>query len=98
MWERLWTLPQAVAWEEIRCDDIVALYVRTFVAASGPSVSDSLYVRLSSEARQLEAKIGLTPKSMIDLRWEIAAPESKPKPKKQPQGEQPLRAYVPRAR
>lgn len=65
-WDRLWSLPQAVEWERMRCETFVALYVRTFVRASLPGAE----TKLLSEMRQLDAKIGLSPRAMQDLRWE----------------------------
>ncbi len=65
-WRELWSLPQAVEWERIRCEPMVALYVRVFV-----SVTTELDPKMLNELRQLDAKIGLSPRSMLDLRWEI---------------------------
>lgn len=96
MWERLWMLPQAVEWERMQCADIVALYVRTFIAAS-----DEADPKLSAEVRQLDAKIGLSPKAMRDLRWETdEAAEAEEAPAAEPALPAPppkIRAYVPAA-
>jgi hypothetical protein len=78
-WTKLWSLPQAIEWERMRCEEIVALYVRTFVAAA-LSADDP---KLLAEARQLDAKIGLSPKAMKDLHWETDEPldeEDEPAP------------------
>jgi disulfide oxidoreductase YuzD len=32
-WRELWTLPQALIWEQDRCYDLVAFYVRTYLEA-----------------------------------------------------------------
>jgi len=65
MWIRLWKLPQAIEWERMHCEDIVALYVRAFVRAS-----DADNYKLLAEVRQLDSKIGISPRAMMDLRWE----------------------------
>lgn len=69
-WEALWTLPQAVEWERMRCYDDVAIYVRTFVEASMPGAANETM----TQARQLDVKIGVSPKAMHDLRWETDEP------------------------
>ncbi len=89
IWKRLWALPQAVEWERMRCEDIVALYVRAFCLASKEDD-----VKLYAEVRQLDAKIGLSPKAMQDLRWETdeareEEDDSSDKPDRQ------TRVYVP---
>lgn len=68
-WAKLWRLPQAVEWERMRCDEMVALYVRVFVAVSNGVTNH----RMLGELRQLDAKIGLSPRAMLDLRWETDA-------------------------
>jgi hypothetical protein len=93
MWERVWRLPQAIEWERMRCEDLVALYVRAFVRAS--AVVDT---KLLAEVRQLDAKIGLSPKAMRDLRWETdePAPPQVDAPVETPKAETPKRVYVPK--
>lgn len=71
VWEQLWKLPQAVEWERLDYFRIVARYVRTLVAAELPG-ADS---KLLSEARQLEDRLGLTPRAMQTLRWETDEPK-----------------------
>ena len=72
-WTRLWSLPQAFEWERMQCAPLVALYVRVFVRAMRPGADTKLF----GEVRQLDAKIGLSPRAMQDLRWETdeAPPE-----------------------
>jgi hypothetical protein len=65
-WAELWELPQAVEWERMRCYGDVALYVRTWVVASLGADA-----KLLAEVRQLDAKIGVSPKAIQGLRWEI---------------------------
>ncbi len=66
LWKRLWKLPQALEWERMHCEDIVALYVRAFIRATAIDAD----AKMLAEVRQLDAKIGLSPKAMRDLRWE----------------------------
>jgi hypothetical protein len=72
-WRKLWSLPQANEWERMRCEDFVSLYCRVLVAVS----SDIDNTKLLAEFRHLDAKIGLSPRALLDLRWEIdeAVPE-----------------------
>ena len=69
LWKQLWGTPQAAAWEELGWTRTVARYCRVLLAAEA-MVKDFL-----PEARQLEDRLGLTPKSMRVLLWEIAHDE-----------------------
>lgn len=69
VWEQLWATPQAVAWERLGWTRVVARYVRVLKAADTGNLS------ASAEARQLEDRLGLTPKAMRSLMWEVAADE-----------------------
>jgi len=69
-WAELWALPQAVEWERMQDYGTVALYVRVFCEVAAGIASGPLL----SEVRQLDAKIGLSPKAMRDLRWETDEP------------------------
>jgi len=91
-WTRIWTLPQAVEWERMRCETLVAMYVRVFAKASLTGGD----TKLLSEMRQLDAKIGLSPKAMMDLRWETdeAPVEEEDAPIPVPNGQ---RVFVPKA-
>lgn len=76
VWKELWASPQAVAWETLGWTRAVARYVRCLVEAEKPGAM----VTLLGEVRQMEDRLGLTPMSMLRLRWEIvddepAAPE-----------------------
>jgi hypothetical protein len=53
----------------MRCEFDVARYVRYAVAAD-----IAVDPKLSTEVRQLDAKIGVSPKAMRDLRWETDEP------------------------
>jgi hypothetical protein len=69
VWSELWATPQAVAWERLGWTRVVARYARLVVAAEDLN-KDAL-----AEARQLEDRLGLTPKAMRLLLWEIVADE-----------------------
>lgn len=69
LWDQLWRTPQAVAWERLGWVRVVARYARLAVAA------EELDKDALSEARQLEDRLGLTPKAMRLLLWEIVADE-----------------------
>ena len=90
LWRKLWRLPQAVKWEELQCEDLVALYVRAFTRAS-----EDVDTKLIAESRQLDAKLGISPKAMRDLRWEIA--DRKPEAPVAETVDKEIRAYIPEA-
>jgi hypothetical protein len=58
-----------VAWERLGWTRVVARYARLVIAA------ERLDKDAMSEARQLEDRLGLTPKAMRLLLWEIVADE-----------------------
>jgi len=70
-WAALWRLPQAAAWDDLQLHRTVARYVRALVKAERPGA----VAFLLSEVRQLEDRLGLTPMSMLRLRWEMAPNE-----------------------
>lgn len=65
VWLRLWALPQAVMWEKLHMQRIVARYAAILPAAE----AGERYAM--SEVRQMEDRLGLTPMSMLRLRWEV---------------------------
>jgi len=69
LWRELWATPQAVAWERHGWTRVVARYVRCVLAA------EELNKDALSEARQLEDRLGLTPKAMRMLMWQVASDE-----------------------
>lgn len=92
-WEHLWTLPQAVEWERLQVERIVAQYVRVFCACQ----EDPTNTKLASESRQLDLSLGVSPKAMRALSWELEPPPKAPREAKQATPEPPtVRAYVPR--
>lgn len=70
-WDQLWATPQAVAWERLGWTRTVARYCRVMIEAELPDADPGS----RSEARQLEDRLGLTPKAMRLLLWEIVSDE-----------------------
>ena len=70
-WAQLWATPQAVAWERLGWVRTVARYCRVMVAAEQ---SDATAAMLS-QATMLEDRLGLTPRAMRMLLWQIAPDE-----------------------
>ncbi len=69
VWRELWRLPQAVAWERMHLHRVVARYaVLVELAEAGERFA-------CAEVRQLEDRLGLTPMSLMRLRWEIGDDE-----------------------
>lgn len=69
IWAEAWSTPQAVMWERLRWTRTVAQYVRWKAKGELGSLD------ASKEARMLEDRLGLTPRSLQDLRWSIVADE-----------------------
>ena len=72
LWAQVWSYPQAVAWErEPWRWNIVAMWVRTFLTASGPEAKAADKTALHRFGDQL----GLTPAGLRENGWAIAADE-----------------------
>ncbi|WP_258933214.1 hypothetical protein [Nesterenkonia pannonica] len=72
LWEQVWTYPQAAAWERERWRwNIVAMWVRTFLTASGPEAKAADKTALHRFGDQL----GLTPAGLRENGWEIVRDE-----------------------
>jgi hypothetical protein len=69
-WSQLWATPQAVAWERLGWVRTVARYCRMLVLAE-----ESMRPTLLAQVTALEDRLGLTPKSMRMLLWEIVSDE-----------------------
>lgn len=69
LWARLWKSPQAVAWQRDGSELDVAMYVRHMVSAEGGDM------KAAAEARQWSDRLGLNPKAMRSLLWEVAGDE-----------------------
>ena len=70
-WSELWRTPQAVAWEQLGWTRTVARYCRIMVASERKDAQPGLLAQVTA----LEDRLGLTPKAMRLLLWEIAADE-----------------------
>lgn len=70
-WRYLWGLPHAAMWDKLRMHRVVARYARLLVAAE--SSADGLAA--AGECRQMEDRLGLSPKAMRGLLWDIPADE-----------------------
>jgi hypothetical protein len=70
-WRELWATPQAVAWERFGWTRVVARYCRVMVAAEQRGAKSTQL----AQATALEDRLGLTPKSMRLLLWQIAPDE-----------------------
>src|SRR5215470_19470509 len=70
-WTELWKTPQAVAWERLGWTRTVARYCRVMVAAESREASPSLL----GQVLALEDRLGLTPKAMRLLLWEVVSDE-----------------------
>ena len=67
LWTELWATPQAVEWERLGWTREVALYVRLLAQCERPKVPGIVLI----ERRQQADRLGLTPMSMLRLRWSI---------------------------
>lgn len=74
VWASVWSMPQAVEWERIGWMRAVARYVRMLVEAEQPGAPATLL----AEVRQMEDRLGLTPMSMLRLRWAVTDEPSEP--------------------
>lgn len=70
LWSQLWSTPQAVAWDGLGWNRVVARYTKLLLAAEK---SDATAAMLG-EVRQLEDRLGLTPMAMRRLRWLVSEP------------------------
>jgi len=66
-WARLWNTPVSAAWEDLGWNDAVARYARLMAIAEAPNAPGVVLI----EVRQLEDRLGLSPMSLLRLRWEI---------------------------
>lgn len=70
-WDALWHTPHAVAWERLGWVRTVARYCRVMIEAEASGADGAT----RSAAMQLEDRLGLTPKAMRMLLWEISSDE-----------------------
>lgn len=75
LWAEAWTYPQAVAWERDRWRwNIVAMWVRTFLTASGPEAKAAD----KGAIHRLGDQLGLTPAGLKENGWQIVRDEVTP--------------------
>lgn len=70
-WEQLWATPQAVVWEKLGWTRTVARYCRVMIEAERDDASAAMLAQCSV----LEDRLGLTPKAMRALLWQVAPDE-----------------------
>jgi hypothetical protein len=70
-WAELWRTPQAVAWEGLGWTREVARYCRLLVRAEAPGSTAAVH----AQATALADRLGLTPKAMRLLLWQVATDE-----------------------
>lgn len=70
-WAQLWATPQAVAWEQMGWTRTVARYCRVMLAAEERDAAPTVL----AQAVALEDRLGLSPKSMRMLLWQVASDE-----------------------
>lgn len=70
-WRELWKLPQAAMWEQQQCFRMVGRYCRAMVEAEQPEAQSGLHAQVTA----MEDRLGLTPKAMRLLLWEITVDE-----------------------
>lgn len=70
-WKQLWATPQAVVWESQDWFRTVARYCRTMIAAEQPGAPAGLL----NAVLNLELHLGLTPKAMKLMLWQIGTGE-----------------------
>lgn len=78
-WSDMWKTPQAVAWEELGWTRSVARYCRVLVEAERRGAP----TMIRAECRQMEDRLGLSPKSMRMLLWEVVATDDTGKKEQQ---------------
>lgn len=72
-WADLWSSPQAVRWDPSgRSLHRLAILHHQLMLDGQLEPERSRLTSISSEMRQVEARHGLTPKAMLDLRWRIS--------------------------
>lgn len=71
VWTELWASPQSVAWERHGWTRVVARYALLLAKAEADDASAAVL----GEVRQLEDRLGLNPKAMRSLLWEVTSDE-----------------------
>lgn len=68
LWEKLWSMPQALMWEAMGQHDEVAMYVRCFVEAERIDGR----IDIKKLVRQYADSLGLSVQGMLRNRWKVA--------------------------
>ena len=71
-WAELWATPQAVAWEKLGWTRTIGRYCRILVEAEMPNARREV----RSSATEFEDRLGLTPKAMRLMLWQIVEDET----------------------
>ena len=69
-WAELWALPQAVQWERMHVVRAVARYCRASILAE-----ETPLAALLAQVLAMEDRLGLNPKALRMLMWEVAPDE-----------------------
>lgn len=77
IWEDLWRTPQAKMWIKLGRGmvRIIARYVRNLTILEADRHASVAVAHLNGECRQIEDRLGLSPKAMATLRWEVPGDE-----------------------
>ena len=87
IWKRLWRLSQAVAWEQLQLEYVVARYCRLLsvwgatsaFASTDENVAGSAFVtNLLSSLISLEDRLGISALAMRRLGWQIVDEDEQP--------------------
>lgn len=70
-WADIWARPQAVMWEKMGADEIVARYLLLREKIADPAYPESQNASFWNVLTNLEDRLGLTPTAMMRLQWEI---------------------------
>jgi len=73
-WGQLWGTPQAAAWERMGLTRIVGRFCRVMLAAEEHDASPAIL----AQAVALEDNLGLTPRALRRLLWEVVDDEVPP--------------------
>lgn len=70
-WDLVWRLPQAVMWEGMGAEPIVARYIDLRDKVMDPAFPEGKNASFWNVLMALEDRLGLTPTAMLKLQWEI---------------------------
>lgn len=73
VWAELWATPQATAWEAQGWTRVVARYA--LLVESTEDAENPASAAILAEVRQMEDRLGLNPKAMRSLLWEVTSDE-----------------------